>query len=163
MTELRKLDFNVIKTFECGGKTFIINDSLSFNRYRESQKMMLEFGFSSSFMDIFNNLKSCTEAFDKGKYFEMATIIYKVMEGVKNTMDKDDPSLRLCALFIDEDGEDPTVYSEYHIKKKIECWSKELDVAPFFYLAASLVEGWMNAYESTIRNGLTIKKEKSEK
>jgi hypothetical protein len=162
MKELRKLDFKTDKTFDCGGKKFTVNDSLSFARYRESQKIMLEFGFSASFVDIYNNLKSCTEAFDKGKYFDMATIIYKVMEGVKNTIDKDEPSFRLCALFINEEEEDPTIYNELIMKKKIECWSKELDVSPFFYLAASLVEGWMNAYESTIRNGL-IQKELKEK
>jgi hypothetical protein len=158
--ELRKLDFNVIKTFECGGKTFIINDSLSFARYRESQKIMLEFGFSASFMDIFNNLKLAAGLFDKGKYFDMATTIYKVMEGVKNTIDKDDPALRLCALFIDEEGEDATLYNELSMKRKIECWGKELDVAPFFYLAAGLVDNWTNAYESTIQSGLAAKKQK---
>ena len=162
MKELRKLSFDTDKTFECGGKTFIVNDSLSFARYRESQKIMLEFGFSASFIDIFNSFKLATELFDKGKYFDMATTIYKVMEGVKNTIDKDDPSLRLCALFINEENEDPTIYSELINKKKIECWGKELDVAPFFYLAASLVEGWMNAYETTIRNGLEKQKVKKE-
>jgi hypothetical protein len=44
------------KHFECGGRKFYIQDSLSFNRYRELQKLNLEFGFSATFIDIFENV-----------------------------------------------------------------------------------------------------------
>jgi hypothetical protein len=64
----------------------------------------------------------------------------------------------LCALFISETGEDVTVFDEAKMKDKIECWSKELDVSPFFHLAASLVDGWMPAYNITIRNTLNEEK-----
>ena len=75
------------------------------------------------------------------------------MYGVVSLEEKNDPALRLCALFIDEDGEDPTVYDEGKMREKIECWSKELAVLPFFQLAANLVPGWMNVYKIVTQDG----------
>jgi hypothetical protein len=60
-------------------------------------------------------------------------------------------------LFINEKDEDTTVVDEKKMKEKIDCWSKELEVSPFFHLAASLVDGWMPAYRLITRN--TLKKE----
>jgi hypothetical protein len=151
---MRKLDFSVEMYFECGGKKFFVTDSLSFNRYREMQKLMIEFGYSATFKDIFDNLKLSIDAFNKHKYDEMVIIVHNVLNGITKIETKDDPAIRLCALFINEEGEDATTYSEGQMKSKIDCWTKELDIAPFFYLAASLVAHWMPAYELTIQNGL---------
>lgn len=150
---LRSIDFSVEKYFECQGKKFFVHDSLSFVRYRELQKLTIEFGFSVTFEDIFNNLTKAVDFYNKHDYFNMSITIYKIQEGIKGIETKDDPALRLCALFIDEDGEDPTVYSEPAMKAKIDCWGRELAVAPFFYLAASLVPNWMPSYLLTIQSG----------
>ena len=85
--------------------------------------------------------------------------LYNLLHGVAAIENKDAAALRLCALFINESDEDVTVFDEAKMKDKIECWSKELDVSPFFHLAASLVDGWMPAYNITIRN--TLKEEKA--
>ena len=150
---MRKLDFNVDKNFECDGRKFEVTDSLSFTRYKELQKISLEFGFSATFEDIFNNNQKAIDAYNKHDYFTMSIILYKIQEGIKTIEDKDDPSLRLCALFINEPDEDPTKYNEAMMKSKIDCWGKEMDIAPFFYLAASLVPGWMPAYKLVIHDG----------
>ena len=159
---MRKLDFEKERYFECGGRHFEVTESLSFVRYRESQKIMLEFGFSSSFQDVYNNLMAAVDYFNKMKYYEMSIVLYKTLEGIKIITDKDNPSLRLCALFINEKDEDPTKFSEAMMKSKIDCWAEELEVGPFFYLAASLVLGWAPAYELHIRNTLNLEKEPQE-
>lgn len=159
MKELRKIDFEKEKYFECDGKKFFVKESLSFNRYKELQKITLEFGFSATFEDIFNNLKAAVDSYNKHDYFNMSIVLYKIQKGIKNLEDKDDPAFRLCALFIDEENEDPTVYNAAMMKAKIDCWAKELEVSPFFYLATSLVPSWMPAYLLTIPSGLTKKDE----
>jgi hypothetical protein len=151
---LRKIDFTKEKYFECDGRKFEVTDSLSFVRYRELQKIMIEFGFSATFEDIFKNLSKSIEYYNKHDYFSMSITIYKIQEGIKAIETKDDAALRLCALFINEPDEDATKYSDAMIQSKIDCWGKELEVNGFFYLAASLVPGWMPAYEISIRNGL---------
>lgn len=161
MKELRKLDFNEVTDFECGGRHFYISEHLGFIRYKKSQEFMLEFGYSMSFIDIFNNLGKAEEAFNQHKYFDMATIIYKIREGIKAINDKDDPALRLCALFINERDEDITKYDEAQMKAKINCWASELEVSPFFHLAANFVSDWTNVYQKYILSGLANKEEKN--
>lgn len=154
MKELRRIDFSKEKSFECDGRKFHIDESLSFARYRELQKISIEFGFTATFEDIFKNLTKAIESYNKHDYFDMSIVIYKIQEGIKNLETKDDPALRICALFINEDSEDVTVYSESVIKSKIDCWGGFLSIDPFFYLAASLVPYWTNVYALHIRDGL---------
>lgn len=159
--ELRKIDFEKEKYFECDGKKFYVKESLSFVRYRELQRISLEFGFSATFEDIFLNLAKSVESYNKHDYFNMSIVLYKIQEGIKNLEQKDDPALRLCALFIDEENEDPTVYNEAMMKAKIDCWGRELSIDPFFYLAASLVPYWTNVYELHIRSGLKLEEKEN--
>ena len=154
MTELRTIDFNK-KHFECGGRKFYIKDSLSFSRYRELQKINLEFGFSASFVDIFTKLREIWDLLNKLKIADAIVLLHNVLFGVVSLEEKDPAAFRLCALFIDEEGEDPTVYDEGKMREKIECWGKELDTLPFFQMANSLTSGWISAYRSVSRDGLS--------
>lgn len=161
--DLRIIEFDKGATsFECGGRKFFRQESLSFIRYRQLQFIMLEFGYSATFQDIFNNLKETWEDLNKLKLAEAAVRIHNIMNGITKLDDKQDPALRICALFLNEDSEDPTEFDEARMKDKIDCWSKELDVKPFFYLAANLVPGWMPAYELVIRTGLQSEKDEKQ-
>ena len=151
---LRILDFEKEKHFECGGRKFYLRESLSFTRYRELQKINLEFGYSATFHDLFKRIREAWDLLNATKLGEAAVVLHNVMYGVVNLNEKDDPALRLCALFIDEDGEDPTVFDEGKMAEKIECWGKELAVDPFFHLAANLVSGWISAFQRISQSGL---------
>lgn len=151
---LRTINFDD-KHFECDGRKFYVSDSLSFNRYKELQKLNLEFGYSANFAETFKQIRTAWDHLNNLKLVEAAVVLHNVMYGVVSLDEKDDPALRMCALFIDEDGEDPTVYDEGKMREKIECWSKELDVSPFFQLAASLCPGSIPAYKVVIQNTST--------
>jgi hypothetical protein len=159
MGNLRKIDFSQ-KHFECGGKKFYLQESISFARYRELQKLIIEFSFSATFVDLFKNIRTAWDFMNALKLGEAAVILHNIMVGIKTLDDKDDAALRMCALFINEDGEDSTKYDEAKMKEKIDCWGKELDVSPFFQLAASLVPSWINAYKIVSRDGLSEEKPK---
>jgi len=151
--ELRDLDFKD-KYFECQGRKFYIKESLSFNRYRELQKLILEFGYNATFVDIFKNIRKAWDAMNALKLGEAAVELHNIMVGIKSLEEKYDPALRICALFIDEEGEDATIYDENLMREKIDCWGKECSVNPFFQLAASVVPHWINAYKIVSRDGL---------
>ena len=155
--ELRIIDFKD-KHFECQGRKFYLKDSVSFNRYRELQKIILEFGYSASFVDIFKNIKEAWEKMNSLKFGDAAVILHNIMMGIKTLDDKHDSALRICAIFIDEEGEDPTVYDEAKMREKIDCWGRELSVTPFFQLAASIVPSWINAYKIVSRDGFLEEK-----
>jgi hypothetical protein len=156
---IKTLDFKD-KQFECGGRTFYIQDSLSFNRYRELQRLSIEFGFSTTFIEIFKEVKKAYDYVQTNKNWgDLAVTLYNIIAGVAKLDEKDDPALRLCALFINEADEDVTVFDELKIKDKINCWSKELDVSPFFHMAVNLVNGWMPAYRVTSQSILNKESE----
>ena len=160
MNELKVIDFKE-KKFTCGGRTFYIQDSLSFNRFRELQRISIEFGFSTTFVELFKEIQKCYDFVQTNKNWgDLAVTLYNLMHGVASIENKDAAALRLCALFLNEKDEDITVYDEAKMKDKIECWSKELDVSPFFHWAASLVDGWMPAYNITIRSTSNVEKAK---
>ena len=153
MNELKTVDFEK-KYFECAGRKFYIkSEQLSFNRYRELQRINLEFGFSASFLDLFKNVRTAWDFLNQAKLGDAAVVLHNIMYGVVSLEEKDDPAWRICALFINEEGEDLAVYDEAKAKDKIECWSKELDCLPFFQLASSLTPGWTNAYRTVIPDG----------
>ena len=159
MNELKIIDFKE-KKFTCGGRTFYVQDSLSFNRFRELQRISIEFGFSTTFIELFKEIQKCYDFVQTNKNWgDLAVTLYNLMHGVSAIEQKDAAALRLCALFLNEKDEDITVFDEAKMKDKIECWSKELDVSPFFHMAVNLVDGWMPAYNITIRD--TLKEEKT--
>ena len=157
---LKTIDFSK-KYFECDGRKFYVKDSLSFNRYRELQKLILEFGYSATFVDIFKNLRVAWDHLNSLRLGDAAVTIHNIMYGIKSLDDKDDPALRICALFIDEQGEDATVFDEVKMREKIDCWSKECSVTPFFQFASNLVPGWMKAYSTVSRSGLREERAKA--
>lgn len=149
---LKTLDFKD-KKFECGGRTFYIQDSLSFNRYRELQRLSIMFGFSHTFLDIYKEIQSCYDNMQTAKnYADVSVTLYNLLAGIAKIEEKEDPALQLCALFINEADEDVTIYDELKMKDKISCWAKELDVTPFFHLAVSLVDGWLPVYKLITHN-----------
>ena len=157
--ELRVINFEKEKHFTCDGRKFYVKESLGFSRYRELQKLNLEFGYSATFHDIFKNIKTAWDFLNSTKLGEAAVVLHNIMYGVVSLEEKDDPALRICALFIDEEGEDPTIYDESKMREKLDCWGRELSVTPFFQLAANLVPNWIQIYQSVSQNGLKVEKE----
>ena len=150
---MRTIDLVKEKEFTCEGRTFYRHDSLSFNRYRVLQRLSLMFGYSRTFVDFYQDIKKCYDLMQTAKnYADVAVTLNNMLHGVATLEDKDDPALQLCALFLNEKDEDVTEYDEAKMRDKIACWGRELDVTPFFYFAASMVEGWMPAYRLTTRN-----------
>lgn len=150
--ELRTLDFSK-KHFTCDGRKFYVRDTLSFNRYRELQKIVIEFGYSATFVDLFKNIRTAWDHMNALKFGDAAVVLHNIMIGLKSLEEKHDPAFRMCALFIDEEGEDATVYDEAKMREKIDCWAKECSVTPFFQLAANLVPSWINAYKIVSKDG----------
>jgi len=147
MDKLKTLNFNETKSFTCGGRKFFLHDSISFARFIELQKLILEFGFSASFQDMYKNLRLVYDHLNNLKFADGAVILHNMMYGVIKLDDKEDSALMICALFINEEGEDVTVFDQAKCKDKIECWGRELDVTPFYQLAVTVVPAWTTAFK----------------
>jgi hypothetical protein len=159
--ELRTLNFSESKTFECDGRKFALAESISFARFMELQKLILEFGFSADFQDMFKNLRILYDNLNSLKFADSAVIVHNMMYGIIKLDDKEDSALKIASLFINEEGEDVTVYDVAKTKDKINCWSKELDVTPFYNLAVSLVPAWTTAFKHVSQNILPVVEKES--
>ena len=147
------IDFDK-KYFECGGKKFTVKETLGFVRWKKLQEFSLEFGFSATFLDIFKNVRAAHDYMDKVQFVKAAITLNNVLVGIKNLDEKEDVSFRICALFMDEEGEDATVYDEGLMKAKIDCWAGELAAPPFIQWAAGLVPNFLPAYKIVLKDGL---------
>src|SRR5512133_2870536 len=156
MDTLRILNFSESKTFECDGRKFALAESISFARFMELQKLILEFGFSANFQDMFKNLRIAYDHLNSLRLADGAVVLHNMMYGIIKLDDKEDSALKIASLFINEEGEDVTVYDEAKTKDKINCWSKELDVTPFYNLAVSLVPTWTTAFRHVSQNTLHV-------
>jgi len=149
---LKTIDFSK-GYFQCAGRKFSVHTSLGFVRWRKLQEFSLEFGFSATFVDIFNRLRQAEDALNKQRLFDAVVIINNLELGIKSLDEKYDPAFRICALFMNEEAEDVTSYDEGLMRDKIDCWATELDVLPFFQWVANCVPDWFPAYKLTIQAG----------
>lgn len=159
---LKKLEPDC-QTFQCDGRTFYIEDTLSFNRYEKLREYSLEFGFSATVPDVFNRLNSAWKLLNETKLGDAAVMLHNIMNGIQKIEKKSDVAFRVCALFVNEKEEDSTVWDEAIEKNKIECWSKEYDVTGFFLLASAKVPGWLSVYSNVIQGILKGAETENEK
>jgi hypothetical protein len=150
--ELRTIDFEK-KYFECQKRKFSIKETLGFVRWKKLEEYSLEFTFSATPIDIFKQLGTVQAKLNELKLYDSIVIVNNLMVGIKSLVDKENISFRICALFMDEEGEDATVYDEGLMKEKIDCWGKELAAPPFIQWAANCIPGWFPIYKSVSRNG----------
>jgi hypothetical protein len=151
--ELRTIKFDK-KYFECQGRKFTIKDTLGFVRWKKLEEYSLEFTFSATPVDIFKQLGVIQGKLNELRLFDSVVIVNNLMVGIKNLVDKENISFRICALFMDAEGEDATVYDEGLMKEKIDCWSKELAAPPFIQWAANCIPGWFPIYKIVSQDGL---------
>ena len=92
---LRTIDFKE-KKFTCGGRTFYVQDSLSFNRFRELQRISIEFGFSTTFVELFKEIQKVYDFVQTNKNWgDLAVMFYNFLYGVVVIENKDAVALRL--------------------------------------------------------------------
>ena len=147
MTELRTVDFRQGK-FECDGKEFTISAQVpSFDRYAKFEQYKVEFFYSRDLLTMLKDLERAEGAMNKLKFTDTAVILNNIRTGVYDIATKYPLAFRICALCINEKGEDITDASDELINAKIACWNKELDPSPFFHFAASTLREWIAAFE----------------
>jgi hypothetical protein len=143
MKELRTVDVNA---FECGGRQFTLHNIPSFARYSKLQELGVELMFGISMQEMLKQLTLAESYINKLDTANCAHTIIEMKRRAKKREYKDEPALRICALFVNEKGEDLADATDAMISSKIECWAKELDPTPFVNLAVQLSPFWMAAY-----------------
>lgn len=149
-------------SFECQGRKFKIDKTLSFNRFEKLKEFSLEFGYSADIKTIMMGLRKAWDFVNASKFADTAVQLHNLMTSVVNLEQKNDVSFRIAALFINEEDEDTTEYNEALIKEKISLWGKEYDSSFFFLFATALVPTFIPVYkfvtrEFSMEDKLTLK------
>jgi len=158
-TELKVLANDCVQ-FTANGTEYYVKNSLSVERFKQYEKLQLNFGFGRTFDSIAQALNKSVDLANKGKGLEAWNIVFNLKEAVGKDMDKrSHAAFYLCALFICTEGEDLTVWDEQLAEKKIADWNTEgIDASSFFRIAVGLVNGFMENLEATSQDISEVQK-----
>ena len=164
--EVKRLDMSK-SYFEANGKKYHVTKNLCIERWRHFEDLQAMVGFGRTFEDLFTAFKDIWAFLDEkggAKVASASIVCHNAMTGIKTKLEeRHHPSLMLCALFINYEGEDEKVYDEEILKAKINDWQEEgYDVNDFFQLAWNLVPSFIETYNEDIVNTSNLtKKEQS--
>lgn len=149
--DLKRIDFQSNK-LETEKHTYRIVDSLSVDKYQEFLILQQQVSYGISFEESFNIDKQIYEALKKTDFVQASALLYNKMAGISRNIEKrNDPVLRICALFFIREDEDQSKYNKELCDEKIEDWTTAgVDFKDFFQLAAMLVPGLLNAFDEIL-------------
>lgn len=151
--ELRNPRLEATSFTTWNGKTYYVQKSLSAERMAMREKLELQFSFGVSFQNLFKALADTYVLLNDRKFADAAVEIKNTMNGIVNSDNQQVSAVELCKLFINQEGEDISVYDQKVMDQKSEDW-KDIDVKYFFQLAALSVQGWIQVYKELTQSFL---------
>ncbi len=125
--------------FEANGRRYRVSRSISFDRYEAYEMLQVEIGMARTFEQFTAQVQ---EAYDlcnavatgKPVFADLAVLLRDMRIGTTLIGERQTPAiLKLCALFINREGEDVRVVDDEVIEDKINDWRVEgLDMRFFF-------------------------------
>lgn len=142
---LKKLEPGTL-TFEANGKKYIVESTLSVNRYIEYQQLELMAGVGMNFQEVIRGLNEVKEQMNKAQFVDASVKLHNMIIGIADIPRKEPNLLKLCALFINEENEDRSTITPERISQKIEDWG-EYEAEGFFVLALTSINGFIDHYK----------------
>ncbi len=136
-----------LSEFTANGNKYYLADTISPRRYKEYEKLSPMLSHGLTWQNVYANLMQAYNALNKPMPEPVAagTIIHNIMNGIRDIDNENrlHPALMMCALVINREGEDESVYDKQLMAAKIEDWEKEgLDMKSFFGIALNSIHGF---------------------
>lgn len=143
-----------MKTFTANGKVYRKDKTLSPSRWADMQRLELETAFGTTmkdhakaWMDIYKALQAKEGLADAG--YIAKNMILGIASLDNNRVHT---GLKMCALFINYEGEDVRSINEKQIADKVNDWNEGgIDVMSLFTLALSAIPDFLSAYTNASR------------
>jgi len=150
---LKRIDFNKA-TIPANGKEYKILKELPIVRFKELDKMEVEFFYGFDMQQMFEKLKTTFEDLNKNKIADASVKVHNLMKGIADRIDnREHIVLRICSLFLITDDEDILKWDEENAITKAKDWEAEgYAMADFFSLAATSLPGFLKSYEEVTRD-----------
>lgn len=140
------------KTFEANGHKYVIESSLSIERYIAFQKIEVEFAYGVGFLGVYQGINKGIEYLNGQKWVDAAVTLSNVRDSIGQLDKKRVPALDMCGLFINRVDEDRRVITDQMLLDKQDDWEKEGIPADFFLtIAVNLVRG----YKEVLKQGVS--------
>lgn len=135
MEKLKLIDLKE-RSFTANGKVYFIEaGDISIARWAKYEELALEIQYGTTQMEMFNKFKEITELANQLKFADIAVLAHNMQNGMIKVMERLPVSLKICALFINEENEDRGSISDDMIAQKIDDWRKEgFAIGSFFQL-----------------------------
>lgn len=149
--ELKRIDFESGR-FIANNTLYQIEQSLTIERYCELQVLEKELGYGVNFKQMYERFQKVYDLINKQKFADAAVHINDFMRGLAQVQEREPVVLKICALFINYEGEDRTAFSQDMYTKKLGDWKAEgIDMRDFFRVASGSVAGYLEVYNSITR------------
>ena len=142
-------------SFTANGREYRISRSISFDRYEAYELLQVEVGLARTF-EHFN--EQIREAYDlcnqvatgKPVFADLSVLLRDMMIGVQLVGEAQTPAvLKLCALFINREGEDVRTIDDATVDSKINDWRESgIDIRYFFGFALHSIPGFIEALKA---------------
>lgn len=145
---LKEIDFSK-REIPANGKTYKVLPELPIARFKELDKMEVEFYYGFDMQGMFNKLKSAFEDLNKSKPADASVKLHNLMRGVADKVDeRTHVVMRICSLFLVTEDENINEWNEDLAKEKEKDWQAEgYSMSSFFSLVASFLPGYLAAYK----------------
>lgn len=132
--------------FMANGNKYILVGKISIARFKEYEKLVPQLTMGIGFDEMFSNLKKAYSFLNSPtpKPLDAGIIIHNLMSGIKDINDKKriHPALKMAALVINREDENPAHYDEKLMEEKINDWQAEgLDMLSFFEMSLNSIQG----------------------
>jgi hypothetical protein len=141
------------KSFMANGHKYIVESSLSIERYIAFQKIEVELAYGVGFLGVFNAFKKALEHLNKMQLADAIVILHNTLQSITKLDNKKVPALDMCSLFINREDEDRRYISDEMLADKQKDWEIEGIPADFFLsIALNLVRG----YKEVLKSGVSV-------
>lgn len=152
ITELKRIDFNSGK-FTANEVNYTVEQFLSIERYCEFQILEKELGYGYTFEAMYKKFDELEKQLNKTNFVNAAIIMGDLKRGILQVQQREPVVLKICALFINAEGEDITKITPDMIDLKIFNWKAEgLSMNDFFTVALNSVNGFLGIYQKLTRS-----------
>lgn len=157
------------REFVASNTKYRVSRSVSMDRWEAYELLSVEVGMARSFQQLVQGLR---EAYDltnqvaagKPVFADLAVLLRDLLVGVSNVGDgQTHPVLKMCALFINYDGEDVRTITDEVIQKKVDDWRGEgIGMDFFFGFALHSIPGFIDAYKAVTHGTFNSAKKTAE-
>lgn len=149
-------DFPIVvgADFMANGKHYFVEERLSAARYAYFERLESEFGFGRTFPEIITEVTGTIQLLNNTQWVPAAVKLTNLQNGISQIDSKKPHAFRYCALFINEENEDPAIINEDLINRKINDWQVEgLEYRPFLAFVISSLPAFRDVYQQLFLSG----------